>query len=292
MTSVSVVIPSHNRPQLIDAAVASVLAQPETTEVIVVDDGSTPPVAAVGSLGNTTVRIVRNAVAQGPSRARNRGLDEATGDFVGFLDDDDVWLPGKLAACLRALEAHPEAGVAAHRTGYAPTGGADGAPLKLLTEPLRYFGTHQTPHPDSLLVRQGVAGKIRFAEDLGAAEDVDFAIELARVAPFVMIDAVLAVHGPDDVPSAIGVEKRIGARKELRHRHGDVLYTDNPSRAFYHVRLGHLLRQVSKPQAARSFATALRYQPRSVLAWRGLAATLLPASLARRISKQRRIGDT
>ena len=98
MTSVSVVIPTHDRPQLIRTAVASVLAQPETSEVIVVDDGSMPPVTATGTLDHPAVVILRNEPAQGPSRARNRGLDAAAGDVVGFLDDDDQWLEGKLEA--------------------------------------------------------------------------------------------------------------------------------------------------------------------------------------------------
>jgi glycosyltransferase involved in cell wall biosynthesis len=288
---VSVVIPSHNRPELVRGAVASVLAQPETSEVIVVDDGSTPPVAASGPLAEHTVKVVRNESPLGPSRARNRGLDLATGDFVGFLDDDDRWLPGKLAICLAAAAAHPEAGVVAHRTGYArPRDDPAGGPVTVLSDPLRHFGTHQTPHPDSLLIRKDVADVVRFADDLMAAEDVDFAIQLGRRTPFVMVDSVLAVHGPEGTPSAIGLEKRVAARRQLRRRHGDVLYADAASKAFYHVRLGHLQRGLSRVRALGSFLAALRHQPTNRLAWRGIAALLMPGDLARRLSKARRTG--
>jgi glycosyltransferase involved in cell wall biosynthesis len=287
--SVSVVIPTHNRPDLVGPAVQSVLDQPETYDVIVVDDGSSPPLAVTGPLADARVRVVRNEAPQGPSAARNRGLDMAHGDYVSFLDDDDRWLAGKLSAGLAALDAHPEAAVVAHRTGYAEPDDA-GAPgmATLLADPLVYYGTHQTPHPDSLLVRRAVATDVRFPEDLPAAEDVDYAIQLARHGPFVLLDRVLAVHGPDDVPTAIGMEKRIAARLALKDRHADVLYHDAASRAFYHVRLGHLLRRVSRTRALKSFAQALANDCRNPRAWRGIAATLLPRSVSRRLGTANR----
>ncbi len=288
---VSVIIPTHNRHDLVAAAVGSVLMQPERCEIIVVDDGSTPPVTAAGPLADHDVRIVRNPTALGPSRARNIGLEMATGEFVAFLDDDDRWLPGKLTAGLAAMQRHPEAGVVAHRTGFEPPGATDpGHEASVLKEPLRHFGTHQTPHPDSLLIRSSLVGEVRFPEDMQAAEDVAFAIELARRTPFVMLDRVLAVHGPEDVPTAVGLDKRIAARRQLRTRHGDVLYADAHSRAFYHVRLGHLLRKRSRSQALGSFLTALRHEPTNRMAWRGLVATLLPVRLAHRMSTARRAG--
>lgn len=275
--AVSVIIPSHNRPDLLHGAVDSVLAQPEASEIIVVDDGSSPPVVATGPLAEPAVTIVRNEAPLGPSRARNRGLDLATGDFVAFLDDDDRWLPGKLAACLAAAATHPEAGVVAHRTGFGPPRD-EAAPVSvtLLHDPVRHFGTHQTPHIDSLLIRKAVADEVRFAADLAAAEDVDYAIELGRRTPFVVIDHILAVHGADGVPSAIGLETRVAARRQLRARHGDVLYRDAASRSFYHVRLGHLLRGMSRTEALGSFVTALRNDPTNWLAWRGVAAVMAP----------------
>ncbi len=288
--TVSVVVPSHNRPELVGVAVASVLENAETTEVIVVDDGSSPPVTATGPLAHSAVRILRNETPLGPGRARNVGMNAATGDYIGFLDDDDRWLPGKLKACLAAAEEHPGGGVIAHRTGYAsPRHQPDRYPTRVLNDPLRYFGTHQTPHPDSLLIPRAVADLVRFAEDLAAAEDVAFAIELGMRSPFVLVDAVLAVHGPNDVPTTIGLETRVAARLQLRDRHPDVLYRDRRSRAFFHLRLGHLQRRLSRWAALRSFIWALRHEPFNGMAWRGVVATLLPGATARMIkSRQRR----
>jgi len=108
---VSVVIPTYNNAEMAPEAVASALAQEyRPIEVIVVDDGSTDETAdRLGGLGSD-VRVVRLAHG-GPAVARNAGIRESSGEFVAFLDSDDLWMPGKLSRCVGLLAAHPEAGV-------------------------------------------------------------------------------------------------------------------------------------------------------------------------------------
>jgi GT2 family glycosyltransferase len=108
---VSVVIPVHNRAPLIARTIDCVLAQTYPhCHIIVVDDGSTDGTAAVVIErygGNARVRLLRQA-NRGVSAARNAALAVATGDYVAFLDSDDVWRPWKLAvqvACLDRLRA-------------------------------------------------------------------------------------------------------------------------------------------------------------------------------------------
>ena len=103
MALVTVIIPTHNRPHLLDRAIASALAQdvPGDLEVLVVDDGSTPP--AIGP-EDARVRILRLDPCQGGAAARNAGLDAASGTWITFLDDDDELLPGMIASCLEAIE--------------------------------------------------------------------------------------------------------------------------------------------------------------------------------------------
>ena len=106
----SVVLPTHNRPGLLPEAVASVRAQTWCDwELIVVDDGSSPP-ASKGDDANLGSRLgwLRNDPAQGPSQARNRGIEAACGDVVTFLDDDDLLSTGMLEAIARGFEQHPE----------------------------------------------------------------------------------------------------------------------------------------------------------------------------------------
>jgi glycosyltransferase involved in cell wall biosynthesis len=108
---VSVVIPTYNAGPLVVEAVESVLAQIRPAdEVVVVDDGSTDDTAErLGRFG-PPVRVVRKENG-GVSTARNRGVAEATGDVVAFLDADDVWHPRKLELQLAALAARPDLGM-------------------------------------------------------------------------------------------------------------------------------------------------------------------------------------
>ena len=95
MQSVSVVIPAYNPGPFLAEAVESAATQiPSPLEVLVVDDGSTESLIV---LDHPLVRVIRQDNA-GASAARNRGIREARGDLVAFLDADDVWYPGKLAA--------------------------------------------------------------------------------------------------------------------------------------------------------------------------------------------------
>lgn len=104
MGNVSVVIPTYNRAEHVVGAVKSALEQSRPpAEVIVVDDGSTDQTPEVVSAMPGPVRQVRQENA-GVSAARNRGVQEATGDWVAFLDSDDRWNVDKLQCQMAALE--------------------------------------------------------------------------------------------------------------------------------------------------------------------------------------------
>lgn len=94
----SVVIPLYNRAGLILGTINSVLSQTMTDfEIVVVDDGSTDnPEATIASLNDSRVRLVRQENSGGGA-ARNRGIQEAKGEYIAFLDSDDFFLPHKLS---------------------------------------------------------------------------------------------------------------------------------------------------------------------------------------------------
>jgi len=104
---VSVVIPTRNRRDLVARALECVLYQDEVDlEALVVDDGSTDGTAAfLDGLGDRRVRHLRNETATGVALARNRGIAEARGDWIAFLDDDDLWAPAKLRSQVAACHA-------------------------------------------------------------------------------------------------------------------------------------------------------------------------------------------
>ena len=105
--SISVVIPCHNAAAFLRATIASILGQTEPVlEVIVVDDGSTDDSARIAELFGPPVRVVRQP-NQGESAARNRGIEAAAGDWVAFLDADDLWLPTKIELQSEAIRSAP-----------------------------------------------------------------------------------------------------------------------------------------------------------------------------------------
>ena len=109
--TVSVIVPTYNRARKCKRAVESVLAQThQNVEVIVVDDGSTDNTQELIENMDSRVKYIRQENA-GVSAARNSGLRVANGEYIGFLDSDDRWLPWKLEAELTVLHAFPEAGM-------------------------------------------------------------------------------------------------------------------------------------------------------------------------------------
>ena len=109
-TTVSVVIPTYNRPQLVLQAIESVLGQHGnfTFQVIVIDDGSSGETRAALEPFMDRVHYIWQENA-GLNAARNRALRLCSGEYVAFLDDDDVWLPFKTSLELLALARFPEA---------------------------------------------------------------------------------------------------------------------------------------------------------------------------------------
>lgn len=106
---VSVIIPTFNRLSLLPSALESVFLQdPAPREIIVVDDGSEDGTSEwLRDIARDGLLAVRQERA-GPGPARNRGARLAGGKYLAFLDSDDRWLPGKLAAQVRFLKENPE----------------------------------------------------------------------------------------------------------------------------------------------------------------------------------------
>jgi glycosyltransferase involved in cell wall biosynthesis len=102
--TVTVIIPTHNRCTLLRSAIASALSQMDVElEIVVVDDGSGDGTAEMlASIADPRVRVIRNDIPEGVSAARNRGIEEARGPWLAFLDDDDLWAPDKLRSQLEA----------------------------------------------------------------------------------------------------------------------------------------------------------------------------------------------
>jgi glycosyltransferase involved in cell wall biosynthesis len=110
MSLTSIIITTHNRPQLLARAVESVRGAGIDTELIVVDDASSDETVSIWRT-HPSIKYVRLERNQGVAGARNVGLLASGGEYVTFLDDDDLRLPDSLAAQVRILEADKQAGL-------------------------------------------------------------------------------------------------------------------------------------------------------------------------------------
>lgn len=111
MPLVSVIIPTYNREKYVVEAIESVLVQTyKNLEIIVVDDGSTDGTEKILEPYRDRVVYIYQE-NQGPSAARNTGIRRANGQFIAFLDSDDLWLPEKLEVQVAYMETNPEVGL-------------------------------------------------------------------------------------------------------------------------------------------------------------------------------------
>ncbi|MGH8924769.1 MAG: glycosyltransferase family 2 protein [Acidimicrobiia bacterium] len=269
---VAVVIPTHNRPEALRSALRSVLSQQGASfEVVVVDDGSDPPVA-IGD-HDPRIRVLRNDRPQGPAAARNKGAAATSAPLIAFLDDDDSWREGKLGTTIACLDAHPDVGLAYHLMSGAQEDG--GGKCRVLDDPVRRMLTRQPPHLDSVVIRRQLHEAVLFDEAFGAAEDLDYLLRAAESTSVLEIGRILADHGQKHV-SSIGLPKRIEARKQFREKHSRY-FQDREVAAFHHVRLGHLYRLTGERfRAIESFLRAIRFRPTLGLGWTGLARAVMP----------------
>ena len=194
----SVVIPTWNRAQLVRDAIRSALAHREGEgEVIVVDDASTDATVELleRELGDR-IRLLRLEHRRGPGGARNAGARVARGEFVAFLDSDDVWLAGKLDAELDVFARFPKAEVVVSDSQNFFEGEADGESrfaqnglLEATSGDVRlasdcnwlWTNSMNTVHTCSITVRREALlrlGEKLFAEDLVCCEDWEFQMRL------------------------------------------------------------------------------------------------------------------
>jgi glycosyltransferase involved in cell wall biosynthesis len=187
MVDVSVVVPTHNRSQLLALTLGSVLRQREVDlEVIVVDDGSSDDTAdVVAGLGDARIRVVRHDTPQGVAAARNRGIAEAAGRWVAFLDDDDLWAPDKLA---RQLQAAHQSGRDWVYTGAVVIddalevlGGAPPEPPERVRELLLRYDAVPGGGSNVLVRRDTLASAGPFDTRLRNTEDWEMWIRLAKL---------------------------------------------------------------------------------------------------------------
>lgn len=211
---ISVVIPAYNSAAHLPATLQSVFAQSTPpAEVIVVDDGSTDDTAAIARSFGAAVLSLANG---GPSAARNAGTKAASGEYIAYLDADDIWVPEKLAVQYAALESYglpafsftdfrqfDDRGVynakseLRRRSGFRKTAGRTRGQADILItahgdRPVLY---ESYILPSTALVRRSeVLAVGGFDETLRAAEDYEFFLRLYNLVPAVVVMKPLLLY--------------------------------------------------------------------------------------------------
>lgn len=234
MPKVSVIMPAYNAERFIGAAIKSVLAQTfHDWELIIVNDGSTDGTSKI--IAEFTDERIRAASQEnlGEAAARNAGLAQAAGEYIAFLDADDLYLPTGLADLVSYLDDHAEFGVV-FSDGYVCD--EEGHALMRLTEhrPAIYTGDILEPIvldagiltvPSCTMVRRHiiVSHQICFDHGLRWGADWDFWIQMARRTHFGYLDRLTCMYRvhSQNVTSASGWDKRrqgllIGRMKVLQ----------------------------------------------------------------------------
>jgi glycosyltransferase involved in cell wall biosynthesis len=273
---VSVVIPAYNSARFIGETIEHVLAQDlPDVEVIVVNDGSTDDTLGVVAR-YPSVKVVDQTNA-GVAAARNAGVRAAQGEWVGFVDSDDLWHPQMLSSCLALARLHPwtmmvlsnsvqqiDHVALAQRHDWP-----QGIPPHRLEESFEAVFRHPYLGMSSVFMRRQVFLDVGgFNESLRRAEDIDLYLRLLhgrRGYVRLMFDAVhvRVVEGSLSSDSVAGYEQILGVYAAFLHRH-PTYATDHPrllADTFADIRLRHaraLLRSDRQGQAILEAWRAVR----------------------------------
>lgn len=271
---VSVVIPAFNAARTVDATLRSARGQTHRhLEILVVDDGSTDGTARLVEAHvaqDSRIRLIGQANG-GVARARNRGIDEAAGEFVAPLDGDDLWHPEKIARQLQALEdAGPKAALAYNwyrridmRDDVLPI-----SPYPVVTGSVlhRHIDWNFISNGSTPLIRADVARRVRYEPALHDAgnqgcEDYLFQLRIAARHQFACVPAFLT--GYRRIPGAMSssIERMIRSHLHMYAMlAGEV---DAPARRLIRRRRAILMIELARTTLGKggvgpAFATALR----------------------------------
>jgi glycosyltransferase involved in cell wall biosynthesis len=273
---ISVVIPTFKRPHFIKKAIDSVIAQTFSNwELIVVDDNPKDSDARKETVNvlreyesNPRISYILQPENKGGSAARNTGIKQARGEYIAFLDDDDLWLPEKLEAQMKCFE-EGESSTGLVYTGHKTINEADGE-VRVIKPKVKgdvlerllgrnYIGTTSTILcKKKLLLEAGL-----FDEQLPARQDIDLYLRLARICTFDYVSEPLVImvkHGDERITN--DSRARAEAFRMMFLKYGSLLGKSKEAHSEFIKSYGkELLRAGNKPAARAVFLEGLRFDP-------------------------------
>lgn len=198
MPKVSVIIPTYNRLPMLKEAVDSVLAQNyEDMELIVVDDGSTDGTGEAMKGYGGRVRLVQFPSNKGVSAARNKGILNARGKYIAFLDSDDLWVKGKIKIQTTFLDENPHYPICYTDEIWIRKGRRVN-PMQKHSKYSGWIFEKCLPlciiSPSSAMMRRALFSKVGlFDEALPVCEDYDFWLRVSSRFPIFFINRKLII---------------------------------------------------------------------------------------------------
>jgi glycosyltransferase involved in cell wall biosynthesis len=321
---ISVVVPTFNRSKIVMPVIESVLAQTYPAfEIIVVDDGSSDGTGEMlqrfiehrYSSGHPTPQIrYFYQPNQGQSAARNRGIAEARGEWIAFLDSDDPWHPEKLEWQARAIaqfhdkceacftDARLTNNLSMDTTAFRSTGAQFDQPVGMFPEAADYLTRSINPSwLQTFVIRTDTIRRLGgFDRDLHFAEDQDFLFRLALATNYCYVNKPLVSIDRTDIhtdPAAgprlwDSVEVRLHGRQQMYEKWlklGPALSPDLRKSCIEKLRTIHsaqanlYLETGDYRKAREAMGTALKYQKTGALVVKWLLTCLAP-KIARRLA--------
>jgi glycosyltransferase involved in cell wall biosynthesis len=286
MPKVSVVIPTYNRAGFLRLAVQSVLNQSfGDFEILIVDDASeddTP--AVVAGFADARIRYIRHERNRRIAGTRNTGIVNSAGDYIAFLDDDDEWLPSKLAQQVAALDSSAGS-VGAVYTAFAQVDVATQQIFRTIKPRKRghilhelcirnWIGTASTV----CLRRQCLDEVGLFDESVAFGEEYDMWIRIAHRFDFKYIDDVLVRYGLHSNRLSTNYDVMIAGLERQLQKHASFFAVDRTNYSRRYVWLGTLYcYRGDTRKGRRSFLEAIKVSPFKLDSYAYLGLTLLGA---------------
>ncbi|MCW5921939.1 MAG: glycosyltransferase family 2 protein [Saprospiraceae bacterium] len=217
---ISLVVPSYNRAHLLKDAIESTLTQTYPHwEMLIVDDKSTDNTAEVAQSYATKDPRVKYFLnpEKGVSSARNYGIKMSQGQYIAFLDDDDINLPHRFESQLKAMK---KSGNGFLVSGFQSCDRETGAVLEVQKLELK---ASCTGFPSRWMIRKDLLDKVGgFDQAAAPLEDIELSARLAAHETFALHDDIVSVTYPTEDSASTATEKKVRARLVLLERGKDI----------------------------------------------------------------------
>lgn len=312
-SKVSVIMPVYKGEKHLATAIDSVLTQTYGDfELIVVNDCSPDRSEEIirRYAGDPRVKVLRNATNLGVAASRNRALVEAAGQYVTFLDQDDIWVPEKIAIQVSVIEAHPELGLLYSRIARMDDAGVlcatdakrpptdfgnPNAKLDIFPDVFPSLFISNSIQPLTTMIPRRVLDDVGpFIPELAGADDYELWLRIALRYPVGRLETILGFwRSHPRQQSNLGFKMLMLRLKSL-----DLILSRFPDsrrrvpRKAFSDRMHSLCEEAADhtmyflhdyPEARRLFVRAIGYHPLDLASWMKAAYCAMPAALRERL---------